>query len=63
MPPDGCTTITISEDTASKLAEIVVESDLESVADAVDYAADVARDPETLSDAELARLLYRRLAD
>jgi cobalamin biosynthesis protein CobD/CbiB len=63
MPPDGYTTITISEETASKLAEIVVENDLESVADAVDYATDVARDPETLSDAELARLLYRRLTD
>jgi hypothetical protein len=63
MPPEGYTTITISEETAGKLAEIVVENDLDSVADAVDYAADVARDPETLSDAELARLLYRRLAD
>lgn len=63
MPPEGYTTITISEETAGKLAEIVVENDLDSVADAVDYAADVARDPETLSDAELARLLYRKLAD
>lgn len=61
MPPEGFTTITISEETAGKLAEIVVKNDLESIADAVDYAADVARDPETLSDAELARLLYRRL--
>mgnify|MGYP006914290045 CR=1 FL=1 len=63
MPPEGYTTITISEETAGKLAEIVVENDLDSVADAVDYAADVARDPGTLSDAELARLLCRRLAD
>ena len=63
MPPEGYTTITISEETAGKLAEIVVENDLDSVADAVDYAADVARDPETLSDAELARLLCRRLTD
>lgn len=63
MPPEGYTTITVSEETAGKLAEIVVKNDLDSVADAVDYAADVARDPETLSDAELARLLYRRLAD
>jgi hypothetical protein len=61
MPPEGYTTITISEGTASKLAEIVVENDLDSVADAVDYAADVARDPGILSGAELARLLYRRL--
>jgi hypothetical protein len=63
MPPEGYAMITISEDTASKLAEIVVESDLGSVAVAIDYADDVARDPETLSDAELVRLLYRRLED
>ena len=44
------------------MAEIVVENDIDSVADAVDYAADVARDPETLSDTELARPLGRRLA-
>lgn len=30
---------------------------------AIDYAADAARDPETLSEAELARLLHRKLAD
>lgn len=41
----------------------MVSDDLESVADTIDYAADVARDPETLSDAELARLLYRRPTD
>mgnify|MGYP007124907934 CR=1 FL=1 len=63
MPLEGYTTITISGETAGKMAELVVENDLDSVADRVDYAADVARDPETLSDAELARLLYRKLAD
>jgi hypothetical protein len=61
MPPDGFTTVTISEDTAAKLAEIVATHELESMADAVDYATDVARDQETLSDAELAHLLYQRL--
>jgi hypothetical protein len=63
VPPEGNTTITISEKTASELAEILAGNDLDSVADAVDYATDVARDPETLSDAELVRLLYQRLAD
>jgi hypothetical protein len=63
MPPEGYTTITISEETASKLAEIVVENDLDSVADAVDYAAEEPRDSEVLSDPELAGLLYRRLKD
>ena len=60
MSSEGYTTITISEDTAGKLAKIVAENDVKSVADAVDYAADEARDPETLSDAEPTRLLYRR---
>lgn len=49
-----------SEETAAKLAEIVMGHDLKSMADAIDYAADVTREPEALSDAELARLLYRR---
>lgn len=35
-------------------------NDPDSLADAIDYAADVARDTEALSDAELARLLCRR---
>jgi hypothetical protein len=63
MPPAGYTTVTISEETVGKLAEIIVIHDLESMADAIEYAADVARDPEALSNAELAQLLYRRLND
>jgi len=63
MPPDGYTSVTISDETAAKLAEIVVEQDLDSIAEAVDYAADAAQDPETLSEVELARLLHRKLAD
>ncbi|GAB6878289.1 hypothetical protein JCM17823_05630 [Halorubrum gandharaense] len=57
------TTVMISDETAAKLAELVVTHDLESVAEAIDFAADVARDPETLSEAELARLLHQKLAD
>ncbi|WP_311173466.1 hypothetical protein [Halobellus ordinarius] len=53
----------ISEETTSKLAKIAVENDLESVADAVDYAVDEALDPTAYSDDELARLLHRRLED
>lgn len=63
MPPEGYTSITISDETAAKLAEIVVEQDLDSIAEAIDYAADAAQDPETLSEVELARLLHRKLAD
>ena len=63
MPPEGYTSITISDETAAKLAKIVVEQDLDSIAEAIDYAADAAQDPETLSEVELARLLHRKLAD
>lgn len=63
MPPDGYTAVTISDETAAKLAELVVTHDSESVAEAIDFAADAARDPETLSEAESASLLHRKLAD
>ena len=63
MPPEGYTSITISDETAAKLAEIVVEQDLDSIAEAIDYATDAAQDPETLSEVELARLFHRKLAD
>jgi hypothetical protein len=63
MPPEGYTTVTISEETAAKIAEVAVERELESMADAIEYSVDRARGTEPLSDAELARLLYRRLAD
>lgn len=63
MPPEGYTTVTISEETAEKLVEIMGINDLDSLTDAIDYAADEARDTETLSDAELAHLLYRRLSE
>lgn len=53
MLPEGYASVTISDVTAVKIPEIVVEQELESVAEAIDYAADAARDPETLSEAEL----------
>jgi len=63
MPPEGYTTVTIPKETARELAELVATNNLESMADAIEYAADHARDPETLSNADLARLLYHRLID
>jgi hypothetical protein len=63
MLPEGYTTVTISEEITGRPAELVARNDLESMADAIEYAADQAREPETLSTAELARLLYHRLAD
>lgn len=44
MPPDRYTTVTLLDETAAKLADLVVDHDLESVAEAIDFAADAARD-------------------
>ena len=63
MPPEGYTTVTISDETTTKLAEIVVGQNLETVAEAIDYAVNLARDSEILSEAELAGLLHRKLID
>lgn len=52
MPPDGYTMVTIPDESAAKLAELVVTHDLGSVAAAIDFTAGAARDPRTLSDAE-----------
>jgi hypothetical protein len=46
MPPDGYTTVTISE---------------ESMSLAIDHAAQLALDEESITNTELARLLYHRL--
>ena len=61
MPPNGYTTITISEETAEKLAQLMVQQELETMSKAVTYAVDSARPTDNLSDAELAHLLYQRL--
>jgi hypothetical protein len=61
MPPDGYTTVTISTETAAKLSEVMMRHDLESMALSIAYAADCALEQETMTDAELARLLHHRL--
>ena len=63
MPLERYTIVTVLDKTATKLTNMVIDQDLESVAEAIDYAADVARDPESLSEAELAGLLHRKLTD
>jgi coenzyme F420-reducing hydrogenase beta subunit len=40
MPPDGYTTVTISDEVAEKLAQIMVEHGFQSYGEAIDYAAD-----------------------
>lgn len=61
MPPDGYTTITISEEMADKLAQFIVEHELETMSKAVEFAVDSSRPNDDLSDTELAHLLYQRL--
>jgi hypothetical protein len=40
MPPDGFTTVTISDSLATKLTQIMVRHDRSSDAEAITYAAD-----------------------
>ena len=61
VPPDGYTTITISEETAEKLAQLMVQHELETMSKAVEFAVDSTRSNDDLSDTELAHLLYQRL--
>lgn len=61
MPPDGYTTITIPEETAEKLAQLMVPHELETMSKAVEFAVDSTLPNDDLSDTELAHLLYQRL--
>jgi tRNA A37 threonylcarbamoyladenosine modification protein TsaB len=61
MPPDGYTTVTISEETIAKLSEVMARHDLESMSLAIEYAAQLALNEEKIINSELARLLYHRL--
>lgn len=63
MTSEEHTTVTISNETAEKIAEIAREHDLESMPDAIDYAVDVTRDLETTSDPELEELSDSEFAD
>ena len=40
MPPEGYTTVTISDELAAKLTRIVAEYECSSYAEAIEYAAD-----------------------
>jgi len=42
IPPDGYTTVTISTETATKLSTVMIEHDVDSMALAIDHAADLA---------------------
>jgi len=62
MPPDGYTTVTISDDLAERLVRIMSRHDRSSYADAIRYAVDsmlVQEDDITVK--ELVRLLAERV--
>jgi hypothetical protein len=53
VPPDGYTTITIPEETAEKVAQLMVQRELETMSKAVEFAVDSTCPNDDLSDAEL----------
>ena len=62
MPPDGYTTVTISDSLATKLTRIMASHDRFSYAEAIEYAADatlVQEDEITVQ--ELVQLLAERI--
>jgi hypothetical protein len=61
MPPDGYTTITISEETVAKLSRVMASHDVESMSLAIEHAVQLALNEEKIINTELAQLLYHRL--
>ena len=61
MPPNGYTTITIPEETSERLTQLMIQHELETMSEAVEYAVDSTLTNDSLSDAELAQPLYQRL--
>ena len=62
MPPDGYTTVTISDGVATKLTQIMASHDRSSYAEAIEYAADttlVQEDEITVQ--ELIQVFAERL--
>ncbi|MBO4248146.1 hypothetical protein IL252_10005 [Halomicrobium sp. IBSBa] len=62
MPPDGYTSLTLSDDVVEKLARIVAETDCDSYAEAVNYAVNetLAREDQ-LEAADLVDMLADRV--
>lgn len=62
MPPDGYTSVTISDNLAEKLTRIIVTHDLSSYAEAITYATEstLVREDE-ITVQELIQLLAERL--
>jgi hypothetical protein len=62
MPPDGYTTVTISDSLATKLTRIMANHDRSSYAEAIEYAVDATLIQEgEITVQELIQLLAERL--
>jgi hypothetical protein len=62
MPPDGYTTVTISDSLAAKLARIMARHDRSSYAEAIKYATDTTLIQEgEITVQELVQLLAERI--
>ena len=59
MPPDGYTSLTVSEEVFEQLVAVMTEYDCNSIADAVETASTVALERD---EAELAQILADQLA-
>jgi hypothetical protein len=53
--------ITIPEETTERLAQLMIQHELEMTSEAIEYAVDNTLINNRLSDAGLAHLLYQRL--
>jgi metal-responsive CopG/Arc/MetJ family transcriptional regulator len=64
MPPEGYTTITISEDLADKLTRIMASHDCSSYPDAIQYAVDnTLTQEDDITIRELIQILAQRVDD
>jgi metal-responsive CopG/Arc/MetJ family transcriptional regulator len=62
MPPEGYTSVTVSDEVVSKLARLMAQSGCEGYSEAIEYAADecLAGNGQ-LTPSELAQMLCKRL--
>ena len=62
MPPEGYTTITISDSLANKLIRIMAQHDCSSYAEAIKYAVDTTlMEEDEITIRELVQLLAERV--
>ena len=64
MPPEGYTTVTISDELAEKLTRIMAQYDRSSYAEAIEYTVDTALVQEDeITVRELIQLLAERVQE